>query len=168
MSALVVVFLLLGAPLLAEAAVAVPASVEDLARGSDAVVRGRVTSVTSRWVGGRIFTFAEVERASVWRGSAPDRVTVVTPGGVVGGIGQRVDGAAVFAEGEDAVVFLTRAEAGAYRVSGLAQGKFAVDGGVARPSLAHTSFVTTALRAGERQSGEMDVAELERRVRSAR
>src|SRR5512137_104221 len=90
----------------AAAAVAVPASVEDLTRGSDAVVRGRVTGVTSRWIGGRIFTFVEVVRSSVWRGNAPARLTVVTPGGVVGGIGQRVDGAAVFAEGEDAVVFL--------------------------------------------------------------
>jgi hypothetical protein len=165
-SILCLLLLAVAAP--AVAALAVPASIEDLARGSDAVVRGRVASVTSRWVGKRIYTFAEVETASVWRGSVPARVTVVTPGGVVGGIGQRADGAALFAGGEDVVVFLARAEAGAFRVSGLAQGKFAVSGSVARPDLTHTSFLAAPLRAGERRSEEMQVDELERRVRSAR
>ncbi len=159
---------LLVAALPAAAALAVSASVEDLARGADAVVRGRVTSVTARWIGTRIFTFAEVDAASVWRGSAPPRVTVITAGGVSGRLGQRVDGAAIFAQGEEVVVFVTRAEAGAYRVTGLAQGKFAVNAGVARPDVAHTSFVSLKLKPGERPSEEMPLDELERRVRSAR
>lgn len=159
---------LLVAALPAAAALAVPASVEDLARGADAVVRGRVTSVTAKWIGARIFSFAEIEVASVWRGSAPPRATLITAGGVSGRVGQRVDGAAVFAKGEEVVVFLTRAEAGSYRVTGLAQGKFAVNTGVARPDVAHTSFVAAPLKPGERRSEEMPVDELERRVRSAR
>src|SRR5512143_1939942 len=79
----------------AMAAVAVPASVEDLARTSDAVIRGRVMKVSSRWSDDhrRIFTDVEVETSSVWRGSAPARVTVVVPGGAVGEIEQRVGGA---------------------------------------------------------------------------
>ncbi len=149
-------------------ALAVPASVEDLARGADAVVRGRVASVTARWIGTRIFTFAEVDAASVWSGSAPRRVTVITAGGVSGRLGQRVDGAALFAQGEEVVVFLTRAEGGAYRVAGLAQGKFAIAAGVARPDVAHTSFVSVPLKPGERRSEEMPVEELERRVRGTR
>ncbi len=152
----------------AVAATAVPASVEDLARGADAVVRGRTRSVTARWIGKRIFSFAEIEVASAWRGSAPARVTVVTPGGIVGRFGQRVDGAATFTQGEEVVVFLARAEAGSYRVAGLAQGKFAVGAGAARPDLAHTHFVSAPLRPGERRSEEMSVEELERRVRDAR
>lgn len=148
---------------------AISATVEDLARGSDAVLRGRVASVTARWVGGRIYTFAEVEAATVWRGSAPSRVTVITPGGVVGGLGQRTDGAAVFTAGEEIVAFLVRAESGLFRVSGLAQGKFAVDGGMARPELSQTTFVSApALRGAERRSEPMQVEELERRVRSVR
>jgi hypothetical protein len=156
------------AALPAVASVAVPASVEDLARASDVVVRGHVSSTASEWRGGRIFTFAEIETASVWRGSAPSRTRVLTPGGAVGRIGQRVDGAAAFAAGEDVVVFLTRAEADAFRVTGMAQGKFLLSGGVARPDLGHTTFVQGALRAGERQVGEMSAEELERRVRAAR
>ncbi len=159
---------LLAAALPANAAVAVPVSVEDLARGSDAVVRGRVARVTSRWIGRRIFSFAEVDAATVWRGSSQSRVTVITPGGVVGNIGQQVDGAASFGEGEEVVLFLARAEGGAFRVAGLRQGKFLLDRGVARPDLAQTTFVAAPLKAGERRSEEMGVDELERRVRSAR
>ena len=53
----------------------------------------------------------------------------------MGGIGQRVDGAPAFAGGEEVVVFLNRAEAGGYRVAGLAQGKFSVAGMNATPDL---------------------------------
>jgi hypothetical protein len=161
--------LLAAAP--ARAMLAVPATVEDLTRSSDAVVRGKVASVSARWSEDqrRIFTYVEVERASVWRGAAPARVTVLVPGGVVGNIGQRVDGAPGFAKGEEVVVFLSSAEVGAFRVTGLAQGKFSVQSGAARPQLTRVSFVPRAsLRAGERLAEEMDVAELERRVRSVK
>jgi hypothetical protein len=151
------------------AAVAVPASVEDLARSSQAVVRGRVARLASRWSDDqrRIFTFVEIDASSVWRGAPPARVTVMVPGGVVGPIGQRVDGAPAFATGEEVVVFLSEAEAGTFRVTGLAQGKFRVEDGTARPELAHVSFVEAPLRAQERRAEAMAVAELERRVRSA-
>jgi hypothetical protein len=155
----------------ARAMLAVPATVEDLARSSDAVVRGKVASVSARWSEDqrRIFTYVEVQPASVWRGAAPRLVTVLVPGGVVGNIGQRVDGAPGFAKGEEVVVFLSGAEAGAFRVTGLAQGKFSVQGGAARPELSRVSFVPRAeLRAGERVAEQMDVTELERRVRSVK
>jgi hypothetical protein len=150
------------------AAVGVPVSVEDLARGSDAVVRGKVTGVSARWEGTRIYTFTEVDVTSVWRGSAPARIRVATPGGVVGRIGQRVDGAAVFAPAEEVVVFLAKGDGGAFRVNGLAQGKFAVRDGTASPDLAHTTFLAKEIATGERRSEEMSVEELERRVRSIR
>jgi hypothetical protein len=66
----------------AVAAQGVAASVEDLARAS--VVRGRVVATTARWSDGRIYTYAEIEVSDSFRGSAPARVTVVTPGGEVG------------------------------------------------------------------------------------
>ncbi|MFL5260934.1 MAG: hypothetical protein ACJ79E_10775 [Anaeromyxobacteraceae bacterium] len=155
----------------ARAMLAVPATVEDLARSSDAVVRGKVQSVSARWAEDqrRIFTYVEVAPTSVWRGAAPARVTVMVPGGIVGGIGQRVDGAPGFSKGEEVVVFLSGAEAGAFRVTGLAQGKFSVDGAAARPQLSKVTFAPRAgLAAGERLVEQMDVAELERRVRSAK
>jgi hypothetical protein len=145
-------------------------SVEELASAAQLVVRGRVARVTSRWSddGLRIFTYAEVETSSTWKGTPAPRVTVLVPGGVVGRIGQRVDGAPTFAEGEEVVAFLHRAEAGAHRVTGLAQGKFTVEAGVARPDLSHVRLAGAPLGPGERRAEAMPVEELERRVRSAR
>jgi hypothetical protein len=145
-------------------------SVEALSRESDLVVRGRVASVVSRFSddGLRIFTYAEVDVASTWRGESASRVTVLVPGGVVGDLGQRVDGAPTLSDGEEVVLFLHRAEAGLFRVSGLAQGKLSVRGGVARPELSHLGFLGTRVREGERAVEAMPLADLERRVRAAR
>jgi len=161
--------LLLAGP--AHAALALSTSVEDLARDADAVVRGKVVRTTARWSsdGRRILTYAEVETSSVWRGSAPARVTVVTRGGVVGDIGQRVDGLATFSEGEEVVLFLGKAGDSAFRVRGGSQGKFTVSGDRAGPDLSGVGLAPgKALVAGERRAEAMPVAELERRVRGAR
>lgn len=150
------------------AAQAVAASVEDLTRSSDLVVRGRVVSTTARWSEGRIYTHAEIQVATTLRGKAQGRVTVVTPGGVVDDLGQRVDGAATFTKGEEVVLFLGRPDGGRYRVIGLGQGKFAVEGRQARPDTARIDFVETQVRVGERRSEAMTVEELEARVRSVK
>jgi hypothetical protein len=110
-----------------------PPSIEELARLSAAVVRARVSEVQARWVGTRIFSFARLEGAVAWRGAIAAGATVVTAGGVVGDLGQRVDGAATFEPGEEVVLFLEAAEGGAYRVVGRAQGKLVVRGGAAHP-----------------------------------
>ena len=149
---------------------AVPATVEELARASDAVVRGRVAAVTSRWSedGRRIYSDVEVEPGDVLRGTSPARLTITVLGGVVGGIGQRADGMAAFTRGEEVVVFLRAEPDGRYAVEGHAQGKFSVDGAMARPGFANVSFLPRALRAGERRAEAMPVDELARRVRGAR
>jgi hypothetical protein len=73
-------------PFRARAALAIPASVEGLARSSEAVVLGRVAHVASRWSDDqrRIFTYVELDVSSAWRGAPGARVTVLVPGGVVG------------------------------------------------------------------------------------
>jgi hypothetical protein len=87
---------------------------------------------------------------------------------VVGSVGQRVDGAAWLSPGEEVVLFLERAGPAAFRVAGLAQGKFTVAGAVARPDLSRLTFLRTDVRPGERRSEEMPLDELERRVRGTR
>lgn len=159
----------LALPRPAPAAVAVPASVEELARASGAVVRGRVRAAVARWSedGRRIETEAEVEVLAAWRGAPAARLTVRVPGGAVGRVGQRVDGAPRLAEGEEVVLFLWRGAAGPWRVTGLAQGKLTVAGATAAPDLSGTAFARRgALRAGERLVEAMAVEELERRVRA--
>jgi hypothetical protein len=158
--------LALAAP--AGAAVAVAASVEDLAAESDAVLRGRVESRAARWTEDRRHLRTEVvlvvnER---WRGVAPERVVVVVPGGVLGDVGQRVDGAPAFEDREEVVVFLRRLPGGAFRVHGLAQGKFRVEGAEARPDLRRLRVADGALRAGQRRVEAMPLEELARRVKA--
>jgi hypothetical protein len=161
------VALLCAAP--ASAGTALQATVEELARAADAVVRGTVLRRESRLTpdGLRIYTFVDLRVDAAWKGDPPAAVTVRTPGGEVGRFGQRVDGAAAFADGEEVVVFLSRAGDG-WQVAGLAQGKFAVAGAQARPDLAGLRRLPRAAPAGERIAEAMPVAELERRVRGAR
>jgi len=163
---------LLGAALPAPAALAstaLPATVEGLARASDAVVRGTVEASASRFTadGRQIYTFAEIRTAAVWRGTAPTRAVVRVPGGAVGDVGMLVPGAPRFTPGEEVVLFLRRAGA-VHLLVGLAQGKFAVTGGAARPELAGLQLLERPLPAGERRAEAMALDELERRVRSAR
>lgn len=160
---------LLAAATPALAAQAVAVSVEDLARSSDAVVRGRVEGARPfRSADGlRIFTEYEVRTRAVLRGQAPAVARVVVPGGVLGRTGQVVDAAPGLAPGEELVVFLQRA-GDAFTVTGLAQGKFTVAGAVARPDLSRLRFVGSSVRGGERRVEEMALPELEQRVRTAR
>lgn len=143
-------------------------SVEEVARSSDAVVRGRVVSQAARATrDGRIVTEVEIEVASAWRGAPARTVRVVVPGGSLGTVALKVDAAPTFEDGEDVVVFLAR-NGPKYSVSGYALGKYRVEGGEARPSLDGARVIRRALRAGERAVGPMQVEDLERRVRAAR
>ena len=154
----------------AAAAVVRPATVEQLAREADAVVRGRVERIASRWAPDRrhIVTAVTLRVARVLRGAAADRVTLLVAGGEVGEVGQSVDASPAFEEGEEAVVFLRRTPGGEHLVHGLAQGKFRVEGGEARPDLGNYAFVPGEVPRGERPAGRMPLEELERRVRAAR
>ncbi len=152
----------------AAAATFVAPSVEEMARSSDAVVRGRVAGLASRATrDGRIVTEVEVLVASAWKGAPEGSVRLVVPGGRVGRLAMKVDAAPAFAEGEEVVVFLSRAGA-AWRVNGHALGKYGVVRGEARPALGGARVLPGALAAGERHVGAMPVGELERRVRAAR
>jgi hypothetical protein len=159
--------LLLAPP--ARASTALPATVEGLARASDAVVRGTVAASASRFTadGRQIYTFVEIRPAAVWRGSAPARTVVRVPGGEVGNLGMLVPGSPRFTAGEEVVLFLRRSGE-VHQLVGLAQGKFSVAGGAARPDLAGLHLLEQPLPAGERRAEAMALEELERRVRSAR
>ncbi|MGH7823248.1 MAG: hypothetical protein ACREQ9_26100 [Candidatus Binatia bacterium] len=77
--------------------------------GAELIVVGEVVSLRSRWndSGTMIVTDAEVAVEEVWKGfPAADRLTVRTPGGVLGERGVFVDGAARFHAGERVLLFL--------------------------------------------------------------
>lgn len=161
---------LLASALPAAAATFVATSVEEMARTSDVVVRGRVLDLASRLTpSGRILTEVEVAVDAAWKGAPAAIVRLVVPGGSVGSIALKVDAAPTFEPGEEVVLFLARGGA-AWHVNGLALGKYRVAGGEARPALASggARVLPRALSAGEREVGAMPVEELERRVRAAR
>ncbi|MFL5319368.1 MAG: hypothetical protein ACJ790_06905 [Myxococcaceae bacterium] len=101
----------------------------ELSAAADVVVRAKVTSVQSRWTDDhrRIVTDIQLEVLEAMKGSPAGTVTVVQPGGVVGDIGQRVDGVAEFKEGEECVVFLERRGQKVFAVVGMAQGKLNIE-----------------------------------------
>jgi hypothetical protein len=104
------------------------ADLPELAQTSDAIVHGTVRRVESRWSGDgrRIVTDVEIQVTEALKGQAGSTVLVTQPGGQVGDIGQRVSGLAAFTPGEEVVVFLERRGKTAFRVSGMAQGKYQV------------------------------------------
>lgn len=155
-------------PARASAATFAETSVEELARGAEVVVRGKVLRTSSRWEGGRIVTEAEIGVASAWKGVPGERLAVVVPGGRVGDLAQKVSGAPTFRRDEEVVVFAGRAGPRRLGVVGLALGKFRVEQGVATPALDGVRLEPRRLAPGERSAAPMGVAELERRVRATR
>lgn len=114
--------------LAASATTMLRADLPELARTSDAIVHGTVRRVESRWSGDgrRIVTDVEIQVTEALKGQAGSTVLVTQPGGRVGDIGQRVSGLASFTPGEEVVVFLERRGTQAFRLSGMAQGKYQV------------------------------------------
>ncbi|MCK8496427.1 MULTISPECIES: hypothetical protein [Myxococcus] len=102
--------------------------VTQLSQEADAVVHGVVRRVESRWSGDgrRIVTDIEVQVTDPLKGQPGSTVLVTQPGGEVGDVGQTVHGLATFKKDEEVVVFLRKRGASAFRVAGMAQGKFQV------------------------------------------
>ena len=98
-------------------------SLRELVRGSDVTLLGHPIAQQSFWQGTRIMTRVQVQVDEVWAG--PEQVgrtiEVVTAGGVVGTIGQRVDGAAVL-PAESRLVLHLKAHEGEYWPVAMAQG----------------------------------------------
>ena len=103
-------------------------SIRELVRGSDVTLLGQPVAQQSFWQGTRILTRVQVQVQEVWAGHAPQHslVEVVTAGGIVGDIGQRVDGAAVLPQGSQMVLHLRRQD-GEYWPVAMAQGVWVIE-----------------------------------------
>ncbi len=110
----------------ARASVSVAITFDALLRGSSAVVVGTATDQRSVWEGSRIYTYSHVHVDSTVAGALGenDEAWVRTMGGVVGKVGQIVEGEAEFTVGRPSLVFLRSSPAGAYVVTARAQGQF--------------------------------------------
>jgi hypothetical protein len=124
----------------AHASVSIPLAFHALARSADRVLIGTVVESISLWeddAGGsrRIVTYHRVRVDRQATDEAPGDVWVRCMGGIVDGIGQRVEGEAALRTGLRAMLFLTSRSDGTFSVLGLAQGMYPIkrsDDGVER------------------------------------
>ena len=102
---------------------------QQLGEQSSLVVRGRVVAIESYWNANhtKIFTRTRVAVDQSYKGSATGTVDVVQLGGVVDGMRVTVQGATMWRENEEVVLFLEPYVAGSYQVAGFSQGKFDVE-----------------------------------------
>jgi hypothetical protein len=100
----------------------------ELVQAADTIVHGTVRRVESRWSGDgrRILTDVEIQVTESLKGEPGGTVLVTQPGGRMGDIGQRVSGLASFTPGEEVVLLLEKRGPRAFRVAGMAQGKYQV------------------------------------------
>ncbi|MCD6500141.1 MAG: hypothetical protein J7M25_17750 [Deltaproteobacteria bacterium] len=111
----------------AGATVLAPMTVAQMTNASSLVVRGRILSTSSRWVGHKIVTRVRLQPDEVWKSPAGSDKNAVLSfyrlGGKVGRIEMRVEGAARFRRGEHVVLFLAKRASRLY-VTGMVQGAF--------------------------------------------
>jgi hypothetical protein len=112
----------------ARASVSIAATWDGLLRDSTAAAI--MTPVESRavWEDGRIYTYTRlsVDRAVAGELATGSSAWVRTMGGVVGKIGQIVDGEPVFAPGHASLLFVHPGPVGAFEVTARGQGQFPV------------------------------------------
>lgn len=104
-------------------------SPQQLARDSALIVDGKVSGVRSYWNPdhSRILTETTVAVGATHKGAGAATVRVVQPGGVVGNVRQTAHGALAWKRGEEVLLFLEPATAGAYQVAGFSQGKYMIE-----------------------------------------
>lgn len=105
-------------------------SLDELVQSADLVILGVPRAHTSHWQSGFIVTDHRVEALTVLRGPslpAGTVVTVRTPGGIVGDIGQSLEGSPSLVPDRMAVLLLTAPRDGAREVVSLAAGLLPVE-----------------------------------------
>jgi hypothetical protein len=112
----------------AHASVSIAATYDGVLKESTAAVLATPLEQKSVWENGRIYTYTRVkiDRSAAGELGTGAEAWVRTMGGVVGKIGQLVDGEAVFTVGKPSLVFLHPGPVGAFEVTARAQGQFPV------------------------------------------
>jgi hypothetical protein len=102
---------------------------QQLAKESQLVVDGKVSSVRSYWNDDRskIFTEAVVTVGATYKGGTSPSVRVVQLGGVVGNVRMTAHGAPQWKKGEEVLLFLEPSVPGAFQVAGFSQGMYLIE-----------------------------------------
>ncbi len=119
--------------------------VEDLARLSSDIFKGRVMSATTYWNEGRtrIYTSIRVQIDDPYKGRTRQSqvVTITQLGGELDGVKMDYAGRPTFDEGEEVLLFTTRGKRDDYVVMALKQGKMRVEGREAVREFSGITFV---------------------------
>jgi hypothetical protein len=116
----------------AAASVSVAVTLEGLLQETTFAVVGTPAEASSVWENGRIYTYTRVHVERTVAGAGPKAeggstdVWVRTMGGIVGKIGQRVDGEAVLVPGRPSLYFLHPGPTGSFEVTARAQGQYPI------------------------------------------
>ena len=121
----------------ARASVSIAVLFGELVRDSSGIAIVTPVEQRAAWEGGRIYTYTRVDVETLVAGTLPAEVWVQTMGGVVGDIGQIVEGEAVLTLGQRSLLFLHQpttppaakpavAVGAMFRVTARAQGQFPV------------------------------------------
>lgn len=111
----------------AEASVSIAISFESLVKDADTVAIATPLENKSVWEDGRIITYTKLRVEQGVAGENVSETWIRTLGGVVGQIGQLVDGEPVFTPGKSSLLFLHKFKTGGtYEVSARAQGQYPI------------------------------------------
>ncbi len=112
----------------AHASVSIAVAFDDLVKDADGVAIITPTDAKAVWEGGRIVTYTKVkvDQGIAGETATGQEVWVRTLGGVVGKIGQLVDGEPVFTPNKQSLLFLHKFSQGTYEVSARAQGQYPI------------------------------------------
>ena len=99
-------------------------SLDDMAKKSTTIVRGRIQSCSGEFRGSVIFTHCKVGVTEQWKGASQPVVDVATPGGTAKGMEQNFSGSPKLVEGQEYVLFLWTGKSGMTQLIGLSQGAF--------------------------------------------
>ncbi|MDP9149079.1 MAG: hypothetical protein M3O36_03935, partial [Myxococcota bacterium] len=110
----------------AKASVSIAVTWDGLLRGSAAAAIATPVQSTAVWEDGRICTYTRVRIDRVMAGTMAtgDEAWVRTLGGIVGDIGQLVEGEAALDAGRPSLLFLRSGPVGAFEVTARGQGQF--------------------------------------------
>jgi hypothetical protein len=111
----------------ARASVSIEVTWDGLLRESTAAVVATPVATSPVWENGRIYTYTHVHVDRPIAGALPGAdAWIRTMGGVVGNVGQLVEGEAVLATGHTSLLFLHPGPQGTYVVTARGQGQFPV------------------------------------------
>lgn len=102
-------------------------TLNDIARKSTSIVRGRLQPSYTALRGSIIYTHYTIQVEDSWKGIPGNTIDVAVPGGTVNGIRQTYSGAPALSNTQDYIIFLWTSPSGLTQIIGLSQGLFNVN-----------------------------------------